>query len=99
MDRAWCGLSAAWFMGDGDDAAIDMNIAGQAGAAGALSAATAAIRALATRYLTGMSAPKAASNRCASHCVNTRTRADTCRFCGYSTDTGMGAGGRCGTRP
>ena len=27
---AWCGLSAAWFMGDGDDAAIDLNIAGQA---------------------------------------------------------------------
>ena len=26
---AWCGLSAAWFMGDGDDAAIDLNIAGQ----------------------------------------------------------------------
>ncbi|MFD4838910.1 aminoglycoside phosphotransferase family protein [Achromobacter sp. NPDC058515] len=27
---AWCGLSAAWFMGDGDDAAIDLNIARQA---------------------------------------------------------------------
>lgn len=27
---AWCGLSAAWFMGDGDDAAIDLEIARQA---------------------------------------------------------------------
>ena len=27
---AWCGLSAAWFLGDGDDAAIDLNIAAQA---------------------------------------------------------------------
>jgi streptomycin 6-kinase len=27
---AWCGRSAAWFLGDGDDAAIDLNIAAQA---------------------------------------------------------------------
>lgn len=27
---AWCGLSAAWYMGDGDDAAIDLDIASQA---------------------------------------------------------------------
>lgn len=27
---AWCGLSAAWYMGDGDDAAIDLDIARQA---------------------------------------------------------------------
>jgi streptomycin 6-kinase len=27
---AWCGLSAAWYMGDGDDAAIDLEIARQA---------------------------------------------------------------------
>lgn len=27
---AWCGLSAAWFLEDGDDAAIDLNIARQA---------------------------------------------------------------------
>ncbi|MCY1559939.1 hypothetical protein D9M68_970250 [compost metagenome] len=33
----------------------------------------------------------------ASHCVKTRTLADTWRFCGYSTDTGMGAGGVAGS--
>jgi len=27
---AWCGLSAAWYLGDGDDAAVDLNIAHQA---------------------------------------------------------------------
>ena len=27
---AWCGLSAAWFLNDGDDAAIDLDIAAQA---------------------------------------------------------------------
>ncbi|MDT4854014.1 Aminoglycoside/hydroxyurea antibiotic resistance kinase [compost metagenome] len=27
---AWCGLSAAWFLDDGDDASIDLNIAAQA---------------------------------------------------------------------
>nr|WP_315846605.1 aminoglycoside phosphotransferase family protein [uncultured Achromobacter sp.] len=27
---AWCGLSAVWYLGDGDDAAIDLNIARQA---------------------------------------------------------------------
>jgi len=27
---AWCGLSAAWYLADGDDAAVDLNIAHQA---------------------------------------------------------------------
>lgn len=27
---AWCGLSAAWYLADGDDAAVDLNIARQA---------------------------------------------------------------------
>ena len=27
---AWCGLSAVWYLEDGDDAAVDLNIAAQA---------------------------------------------------------------------